>query len=65
LTVTERDRTSIKTALRRLLTDIELRSTIGRRAMSVAHQNHDVVRVRSNFWAALASATASRTGVGA
>jgi glycosyltransferase involved in cell wall biosynthesis len=64
LAVTERDRTSIKTALRRLMTDIELRHTIGRRAMAVAHQNHDVLRVRSNFWDALASATASRAGVG-
>jgi glycosyltransferase involved in cell wall biosynthesis len=60
--VESRDRGSLSGALRRLIREEELRSTLVNRGREVALKNHDETKVRRLFLAALRNAAASRLG---
>jgi glycosyltransferase involved in cell wall biosynthesis len=57
--VTVRDMGTLKDALKRLATDMQLRQDISNRARQMAAAHHDARVVREQFQAALASASAS------
>lgn len=55
-TVTDRNPETLKHALRTLVTDGGRREELGRRAMALARERHELTSVRAAFWRALADA---------
>ena len=51
--VSDRNAASLQAGIRRVLSDGRHREALGRRALALARQNHDVVRTRREFAAAL------------
>jgi hypothetical protein len=59
MAVTVRDMGTLKDALKRLATDMQLRQDISDRARQMAAAHHDARVVREHFQAALSRASAS------
>jgi transcription initiation factor TFIIIB Brf1 subunit/transcription initiation factor TFIIB len=55
LVVAERDQDCLKSAIKRIAEDLDLRDRLRKKAIQIAQKNHDAIVVRTSFQGALRS----------